>query len=81
MPLNMTQHKTKHDWLPYLSVIWPIGQSLGIQIGHGSQIFCHQSEGLATWYYYDYDNKNKLNMTACAPTFNKIVDAVYVQSP
>ncbi len=57
MPLNMTQHTTKCDWLPYLSVMWPLGRSLGIQSGHGSQTFCHQSEGLATWDYCDYDNK------------------------
>ncbi len=27
-PLNMTRHKTKRDWLLYLSVIWPLGRAL-----------------------------------------------------
>ncbi len=27
-PLNMTRHKTKHDWLLYLSVIWLLGRAL-----------------------------------------------------
>ncbi len=26
-PLNMTWHKTKRDWLLYLSVIWPLTHS------------------------------------------------------
>ncbi len=46
IPLNMTRHKTKRDWLLNLSVIWPLGRSLAIQSGQGSQTFCHQSEGL-----------------------------------
>lgn len=46
MPLNMTQHKTKLDWLLYLSIKWTLGQSLAIQSDQGSQTFCRQSEGL-----------------------------------
>ncbi len=38
-PLNMMRHKTKHDWLLYLSVIWPLGRALAIQSGQGSQTF------------------------------------------
>ncbi len=38
-PLNMTQHKTKRDWLLYLSVIWPLGRALTIQSGQSSQTF------------------------------------------
>ncbi len=47
-PLNMTRHKTKRDWLLYLSVIWPFGRDLAVQSAQGSQTFFHQSEGLAT---------------------------------
>ncbi len=43
-PLNMTWHKTKRDWLLYLSVI---GRALAIQSVQSSQTFCRQSEGLA----------------------------------
>ncbi len=31
-----TWHKTKHDWLLYLSVIWPLGRALAIQSGQSS---------------------------------------------
>ncbi len=40
MPLNMTRHKTKYDWLLYLSVIWPLEWALAIQSGQGSKTFC-----------------------------------------
>ncbi len=46
-PLNMTRHKTKRDWLLYMSVIWPLGRGLAIQSGQSSQTFNRQSEGLA----------------------------------
>ncbi len=46
-PLSMTRHKTKCDWLLYLSIIWALGRPLAIQSTHGSKTFCHQSEGLA----------------------------------
>ncbi len=48
----MMWHKTKHDWLLYLSVIWPLGWSLAIQGSKGSQTFCCQSEGLAMRVYW-----------------------------
>ncbi len=48
MPLNMTWHKSKRDWLLYLSVIWPLGWDLAIQSGQSSQTFSRQSGGLAT---------------------------------
>ncbi len=48
MALKMAWHKMKRDWLLYLSVICPLGWSLAIQSGQGSQTFCRQSEGLAT---------------------------------
>ncbi len=35
--LNMTRHKMKHDWLLYLSVIWPLWRALAIQSGQSSQ--------------------------------------------
>ncbi len=41
MPLNMMRHKTKRDWLLYLSVIWPLGRALAIQ---SSQTFSRQSK-------------------------------------
>ncbi len=40
-PLNMTRHKTKCDWLLYLSVIWPLGQAFAIQSGQSSQTFSY----------------------------------------
>ncbi len=46
-PLNMTWHKTKRDWLLYLSVMWPLGRALAIQSGQSSQTCSRQSEGLA----------------------------------
>ncbi len=46
-PLSMTRHKTKCDWLLYLSIIWALGRPLAIQSTHGSKTFCRQSEGLA----------------------------------
>ncbi len=51
MPLNMTHHKTKRDWLINLPVIWPLGQALANQSIQSSQTFCRQSEGLATRGY------------------------------
>ncbi len=47
----MTWHKTKHDWLLYLSVIWPLGRALASESYHRFQTFSRQSEGLATWDY------------------------------
>ncbi len=51
--LNMTRHKTKRDWLLYLSVIWPLGRALAIQSGQSFQTFSRQSEGLAMWDYHN----------------------------
>ncbi len=47
-PLNTMRHKTKCDWMLYLSVKWPLGRVLGIQSRQSSHNFSHQSEGLAT---------------------------------
>ncbi len=62
-PLSMTRHKTKRDWLLYLSVIWPLGRALAIQSSQGSQTFCRQSEGLATRddIHFNHTNNNIIN--------------------
>ncbi len=78
------QHKTKHDWLLYLSVIWPLGQTLAIQRGQGSQTFCHQSEGLATRDYLLYNvqifkkhSKNIIKVTLTINAFFLIILLLY----
>ncbi len=37
--INMTLNKTNCDWFLYMSVMWPIGQSLAKKKGHGVQTF------------------------------------------
>ncbi len=37
-PLNMTWHKTKRDWLLYLSVIWPLGRAKAAKVPRPSAV-------------------------------------------
>ncbi len=66
-PLNMTWHKTKRDWLLYLSVIWPLGRALAIQSGQSFQTFSRQSEGLATWDYHNPKPTHRIAYTCQSP--------------
>ncbi len=47
----MMRHKTKCDWLLYLSVMRPLGLALANESYHRFQTFSRQSEGLATRDY------------------------------
>ncbi len=47
-PLSMTLHKTKCDWLLYLSVKWYLRRALTIRSSQDCQTFFCQPEGLTT---------------------------------
>ncbi len=64
-PLNMTRHKTKCDWLLYLSVIWPLGRALANESYHRFQTFSRQSE-----VYARLDNMLLCNLFKEGKTLN-----------
>lgn len=64
MPLNMTQHKTKHDWLLYLSVVWAswavLGHSKRLPDLQYEWIYIHYILAFCKYSLFLYDTQREL---------------------